>query len=170
MTFDFAKSLQGNSSLRAIVISGDDSLLLDESEFLIITHSDSSKRLYEIKYEYHCSPFKEVLIVDNLLAVGHEEHFYLFDLNTKTNMLRLKVEGYFGHMYFDSNHFYVADAHGLYCIDKNTSIKWHNNSLAIDGVIITKFLEDRISGSGEWDPPGGWRDFVINKQTGTLTN
>ena len=38
----------------------------------------------------------------------------------------------------------------------------------MDGVIIHDFYENKILGSGEWDPPGGWRDFTLDKQTGTL--
>jgi len=45
-------------------------------------------------------------------------------------------------------------------------IIWVNNSLGIDGVIIEKFDTDKIYGSGEWNPPGGWRDFVLDINTG----
>jgi len=76
------------------------------------------------------------------------------------------MEGYFGHLYYDTGTFYIADACGIHCIDRSTSLRWHNNRLAIDGVIINDFTENSIIGSGEWDPPGGWRDFIINRQTG----
>lgn len=168
MTFEFRDSFPDDLNLSPLLISRDVSRDLNGRQFLIVIENDLSKSLYEIRYEYHCSPFKEALIVDNVLAVGFEEHFYLFDLGRKANMLAIKMEGYFGHLYADGNNFYVADAFGLYCIDKNASVKWHNASLAIDGVIVSEFFENTISGSGEWDPPGGWRDFVLNKQTGIV--
>jgi hypothetical protein len=169
MNFNFADKLPASLNSEPILISGPDSFHLNRREYLIIVQDESVKKLYEIRYEYHCSPFKQAIIVDNILAVGHEEHFYLFNLMTSTNMLRLKMEGYFGHIYYDKNRFYIADAGGLYCIDKNASINWQNNNLAIDGVVINEFHENKILGSGEWDPPGGWRDFILNKQTGIAT-
>ncbi|MEO6721779.1 MAG: hypothetical protein ABIN67_15640 [Ferruginibacter sp.] len=77
------------------------------------------------------------------------------------------MEGYFGRLYLNKKYFYVADACGLYCIDKSGTILWKNNNLAIDGVIINDFAKDKIFGSGEWDPPGGWREFILDEQIGT---
>ena len=166
MSFNFTDTFPKDLKLPSILISGSDSLTLNNQTYLIIKNDDTSNSLFEIKYETHCSPFKQALKVDNLLAVGHEEYFYLFNLTTNKNLLRLKMEGYFGHLYYDADSFYIADAGGLYCIDKKAFIRWHNNSLAIDGVIINEFTENKIVGSGEWDPPGGWRDFILDRQTG----
>ena len=117
MTFDFTDKIpQDLNHQEPILISGLDTLEFGGREYLVINNNGMS--LYEIRYEYHCSPFKQAIIVDTILAVGHEENFYLFDLLTKTNILRLKMEGYFGHLYINSDNFYVADAGGLYCIDK----------------------------------------------------
>jgi hypothetical protein len=169
MNVNFTDKLSSDLNLLPILISGSDSSHLNGREYLIIIQNDVEKDLYEIRYEAHCSPFKQAIIVDEILAVGHEEHFYLFNLTTNTNMLRLKMEWYFGHLYYHNDFFYIADASGLYCIDKKASIHWQNNNLAIDGVIINEFAESKILGSGEWDPPGGWRDFVLDKQTGIAT-
>lgn len=167
MTFDFTNEIpQDLNHQEPILISGFDTLKFGGKEYLVINNNGTS--LYEIRYEYHCSSFKQAIIVDTILAVGYEEHFYLFDLLTKTNILRLKMRGYFGHLYINSDNFYVADAGGLYCIDKYGITHWQNNSLAIDGVIINDFVENKIFGSGEWDPPGGWLDFTLDKQTGAL--
>ena len=142
--------------------------MLNNQAYLIIKSDDHSTSVFEIKYEHHCSSFRQALIVDNLLAVGYEEYFYLFDLTAKKVLLRLKLEGYFGHLYYDTDSFYIADAGGLYCMHKNASICWHNNGLAIDGVIIKEFTENKITGSGEWDPPGGWRNFILDRHTGVI--
>jgi hypothetical protein len=101
------------------------------------------------------------MLIDKLLAVGHEGHFYLFDLSKNLSVLRLKMNGYFGHIHFDNEHFFVAGANGLYCISQNCEIAWQNLNLAIDDVIITDFTDKKIIGSGEWDPPVGWRDFLL---------
>lgn len=77
------------------------------------------------------------------------------------------MDGYFGHLYYDNGAFYIADAIGLHCIDKNGQILWYNAELGIDGVIVNEFTDSMIFGSGEFDPPGGWIDFSIDKLTGT---
>ena len=167
MIFNFTQVIpQDLNNQEPILISGLDTLELDGIEYLVIDNNE--KILFEIRYEYHCSPFKQANIIDTILAVGYEENFYLFDLSTKTNILRLKMEGYFGHLYLDNDNFLVADARGLYCIDKFSIIVWKNNNLGIDGVIINDFVDNTILGSGEWNPPGGWRDFTLDRQTGNL--
>ncbi|NTS44010.1 hypothetical protein HRG84_24235 [Flavisolibacter sp. BT320] len=150
------------------IISGEIPFHFSSSEYLVVRNGDE-KRAFKINYEHHCSPFKEAAIRENLLLVGHEEHFYLYDMAAKRNILVLKMEWYFGHLYFDEDFFYVADAQGLYKINGKGEIIWHNDNLGIDGVIIDKFTQNQIFGSGEWDPPGGWRGFVLDKKTGKST-
>jgi len=168
MTFVFTSILPDSVDLQPTLISGPESIHFTGKEYLIVNQNDSAKDLFEIRYEYHSSPFKQAMILKNILAVGFEEYFYLFDLFTKSNTLRLKMEGYFGHLYFNEDLFYVADSAGIYCINKNASIIWQNNNLGIDGVIINEFADNKIFGSGEWDPPGGWRGFILDKQTGFI--
>ena len=151
------------------VISGEAPFHFGNSEYLIVRDGEE-KRAFKIIYEAHCSPFRDAIIQDNLLLVGHEEHFYLYDLQARRSLLVLKLKGYFGHLYVDDDDsFYVADAQGLYRIDRNGNIGWHRESLGIDGIIIEKFTQGQIFGSGEWDPPGGWQDFVLDKKTGKNT-
>jgi hypothetical protein len=170
MNFIFSNDIPSSVHLKPILISGPDSTQFGGKEFLILDRDGKTEGLFEIRYEYHCSPFKQAIIVDHVLAVGFEEYFYLFDTTTQSNILKLKMEGYFGHIYFNDDLLYIADANGIYCINKTASIIWHNNNLGIDGVIIIEFSNNKIVGSGECDPPGGWRDFVLDKQTGLRTN
>lgn len=111
---------------------------------------------------------KGVCLLDKVLGVGHEENFYLFDLETKTNLVSIKIEGYFSHVYLIDKLFYVAGANGLYCLDNMGKIIWMNLNLGIDGVVIENFDNEVIFGAGEWDPPNGWRKFRLNKLTGEL--
>ena len=168
MTFVFTSILPDSVDLQPTLISGSDSIHFSGKEYLIVNQNDDTKYLFEIRYEYHCGPFKQAMIVSNILAIGFEQYLYLFDLVTKTNILKLKMEGYFGHLYFNEDLFYVADSAGINCISKNASIRWQNKNLGIDGVIINDFTNDKIAGSGEWDPPGGWRTFILDNRTGSL--
>lgn len=170
--FEFIKEIPFRYTKEVPLISGTGSSVFGGQEFLIIGDKenwyDDTKDIlaFEIRYEYSCSPFREVMVVNNILAVGHEEYFYLYDLNTKNSIVIFKVDGYFSHLYLHENIFYIADASGIMAINKAGDILWENHSLAIDGVIINDFDEGKIYGSGEYDPPGGWRDFIIDLATG----
>lgn len=169
MTIEFLDDIPDDTNLKPVLISGSTSAYYSNQKYLGVINGHTVTGLYEIKYQAHCNPFKEALLVDNLFAVGHEEHFYLFNIVTNQNVLRLKMNGYFGHLYFNAELFYVTDASGLHCIDKTGNIRWSNLGLAIDGVIINEFTGDKIMGRGELDPPGGWEDFSIDKATGFRT-
>lgn len=147
--FIFSNDIPRSVHLKPILISGPDSAQFGGKEFLILDRDGEAEGLFEIRYEYHCSPFKQAIIIDNILAVGFEEYFYMFDMITKSNILKLKTGGYFGHLYFSNDLLYVTDANGIYCINKTASIIWHNNNLGIDGVIINEFTNNKILGSGE---------------------
>ena len=166
MNFTFSNDLAESVNIESILISGPDSLNFTNKEYLILDSNGVTQGLFEIRYQAHCSPFKAAMIIDHILAVGFEEYFYMFDMISKSNMLKLKMEGYFGHLNFNEDLFYVADSAGIFCINKNTSIIWQTKDLGIDGVIINEFTNNKILGSGEWDPPGGWRNFILHKQTG----
>jgi hypothetical protein len=166
MNFKFEKSIASSYKKEALLISGADSLEFNGQEYLIIEENSKNVLVFEIKYKKHCSPFKEAKFLNNILAVGHEEYFYLYNLNTKSAVLKFKVDGYFSKLYLHNGLFYVADACGIRCLNKEGNILWANNNLAIDGVIINKFEDNKIYGIGEQDPPGGWEDFVLNSLTG----
>lgn len=53
---------------------------------------------------------------------------------------------------------------------KNGEIRWNNAGLGIDGVIVHKFSDDIITGSGEFDSRGGWIAFSLNKESGHKLN
>ena len=168
MTFQFLPQLPRHFTGHPSLISGQKSADFGGQEFLIMEH-DGHEDGFEIRFDTHYSPFKQACLMDNILGVGHEGYFYLFDLKANSNLLTLKLDGYFGHVYLDDSSFYIADASGLYCVDKSGKTIWENGNLGIDGVVIDKFADEVIFGSGEWDPPGGWREFKLSKLTGELT-
>lgn len=163
MKIEFIDNNENNHG--AILISGTNSVNYSGSQILC-ANINNEIRFYEIRYEYHCSPYKSADLIDNILIVGFEEFFYVFDTITNNNILSLKLSGYFDHYYQNNNLIYVADASGIYCLDINGVIYWHNNALGIDGVMINEFDDKYLYGCGEWDPPSGWVDFILDKQTG----
>nr|WP_294939421.1 hypothetical protein [uncultured Flavobacterium sp.] len=165
MNLKFVPSIPENSATKTILISGKNSKDLQQSIYLIDEDSENSIA-YEIKYQWQCSPFEEAKIIDNLLVVGHQEHFYIYDLIKNLNILALEIKGYFGYLYFYGAIFYVAGAYGIYAINKNGKLIWKNTGLAVDGVIIKEFTESKIFGIAELDPPGGWENFVLDRNNG----
>lgn len=164
MDFNFQTSLPDGYIGVPVLISGPESSDFRNYEYLVL---DSFEEIYEIRYAIHSGSFREAILHREMLAVGHEEHFYLFDIYQKKNIYTLQLDGYFGHLYLDGNYFYVTDANGIYCIDKS-GLHWSNNVLAIDGVIINAFTSEQILGEAEVDPPGGWKDFILDKNTGNF--
>lgn len=165
MTFTFSESLPADYCGKALLISGQDSLQFAGIEYLVVQDEDDTKA-FEIKYEYHCSPFKQAEIVEDLILVGHEQHFYLYDLVSQRNTLVLQMDGYFGHFYILGDYIYVADSGTLFCLDKSGNTLWRNTNLGVDGVIVKKFADNKVYGSGEWDPPDDWVEFILDLKTG----
>src|SRR5687768_4031465 len=167
MKFKFLPQLPRDFNGIPVLISGRESANLQEQEFLAIENG-GREYVFEIRYEVHCSPFKEACFLDTTLGVGHERHFYLFELENSTTLISIELEGYFGHVYMDGLLFYVAGASELYCLDKAGQIVWKKGDLGIDGVIVEQFENNAILGVGEWDPPDGWKPFKLSKATGEL--
>ncbi len=165
MTYRFTQRLPDDYYVKAILISGDDTAILSDYEFLVVEDEDTVQ-CFEIRYEGYEGPFEDAVILNNVLGVGFAGIFYLFDLESNNNLLRLEMCFYFGCLYVHQEHFLVADASGLYCINPEGKILWHNNNLGVDGVVVNDIAADKIFGSGEWDPPGGWEDFVLDRATG----
>lgn len=170
MHFKFTKTIPDEYKDKARLISGLESALLQNNEYIIVRQDKKDIYTFEIRFDISSGLYKEATIAGNILAVGHEEYFYMYNIDKNDNFLRYKVEGYFGHLYMHNNKFFVADACGLTCFDSSGNRIWENLTLAIDGVVINLFETNKIFGSGEQNPPGGWEDFVLDIETGKCIN
>jgi hypothetical protein len=169
MTFNFIDKEPYHVTPNSLLITGKESLNFNNLQLVEYVADNDEIFIFEIRYDHSCGPFREIVLLDNLLLIGYQEHFYIVNLDTMETILNLKVEGYFGSIYVDNKIIYMADAFGVYGIHRDGKIIWHNNNLGIDGVIINDFKENIILGSGEFDPPGGWIPFILDKRTGELT-
>jgi len=168
MNIEFTNSVPEELRNQILLVSGKESVKWSNVEYLLLEDNDTIKKAFQIRFEAHCSPFKDVIIRNNLLAIGHQGHFYLYDLLEDTSLLLLQVDGYFGHLYVNENWFYVTSSGSIYCIDEKGNLIWQNPSLGTDGILIERFGENKIYGSRECDPPGDWQDFVLDITTGKL--
>ncbi|WP_306353029.1 hypothetical protein [Flavobacterium sp. '19STA2R22 D10 B1'] len=165
MNIKFCSVIPRENENVPILISSKETIHYQKNEFIIIDFH-GNYNIYELRYEYKCSPFKKAVIEGNLLAVGHEMYFHLFDVKKNLNVLTMEISGYFSHLYYYDNIFYVAGAYGVYAINKGGKLLWSNECLAIDGVLINDFCQNYIRGIGELDPPGGWEEFILDRKTG----
>ena len=149
-----------------ILLSGAQSLDEKHHEYLLLKHNDSIQKVFEIRFKSFTGPYKEAAIFNKLVVVGHYQFLYLFDLVSNTSIVRSEMSGYFGHLYVNDNQLFVSDARSVYCFDSRGKMIWKNSGLGIDGVFISAFDEEKIHGSGQWDPPDGWRDFILNRING----
>ena len=168
MTYDFMDRLPAElTHLPIITISGSASMLMPGRAYLV-GRGHSEVPVFEIRYEYHSAPFREAVILGQVLAVGHECHFYLYDIEKSEHVLSLELNGYFGHFYINDDTFFITDASFVYGISLSGRMLWKSLCLGIDGVVVDEITHDRICGMGEWDPPGGWVPFWLDKETGAL--
>jgi hypothetical protein len=170
MNIEFTNSVPEELRNQIVIISGKESVKWSNVEYLVLKDNDRIKKAFQIRFESHYSPFKDAIMWNNLLAVGHQGLFYLYDLLENTRLLLFQLDGYFGHLYFNENLFYVTGSGSIYCIDERGNLIWQSPSLGADGILIERFNGNRIHGSGECDPPGGWKDFVLDITTGKLIN
>jgi hypothetical protein len=73
---------------------------------------------------------------------------------------------YFSDFLADGDYLLVTSGQGVVRLDRDAAIVWRNDALGLDGVIIFDIEDGLIDGQGEWDPPDGWRDFLISLETG----
>jgi hypothetical protein len=112
---------------------------------------------------------QEVLVWNDLIVIGFGSRVFVVNLNpgiTKT----YDQEGYFGSLYPLSERLLIASAWSLRCLDTSGDLLWLNAELGIDGVIVNHVENGLIYGEGEWDPPGGWRPFVLDLISGQSVN
>ena len=52
-------------------------------------------------------------------------------------------------------------------LQPDARLAWTSDIVRIDGVVVEGIIGDLIEGEGEWDPPGDWRRFFVDLQSGT---
>ena len=128
-----------------------------------------SQPLFRVDYygACQCYCFEEVLIWKDWLAIGIGEQVFLINIKNQ-KILKLHCEMYFGSFFPEEDYLLVVDGQGIHRIDREGEEIWHNYDLAIDGVLIDRIENEVIYGEGEWDPPGGWKPFQVDLQTGEI--
>ena len=116
-------------------------------------------------YPNEASPFESAILWNGFAAVGYGEHLYLVSLSTH-QVIEITLEGYFGYMHANDNQLLIASAQKVIAIGVTGEIQWQSEDLGIDGVVFHEVTQTEIRGAGEWDPPGGWKEFRHSVSTG----
>jgi len=109
--------------------------------------------------------FEEVVVWHGLVVVGFAEQVFVVRL-ADGYAKEIKLEGYFGHLYLEEDALLVASQCHLRRLSRKGELAWTSIDLGLDGVIVDRIENGVIYGQGEWDPPGGWRPFVLSLDTG----
>lgn len=134
--------------------------------FVTVEASDGSQLrldLYQASEETCC--FEEICFWLEFVVIGWGHHIHLVDLQTKT-VATIDLGGYFGSLHPVEQCLLVASDQCLFRIEPDGSVLWRSESLGIDGVTVSVVTEDVVRGSGEWEPPGGWRPYQVSLATG----
>jgi hypothetical protein len=73
---------------------------------------------------------------------------------------------YFSAFHAGPEYLLVVSGEGVLRLDPDGEVLWKASDLAIDGVTVESIEGGLIKGSGDWDPPGGYRPFVIRLDSG----
>lgn len=146
---------------------GDVPNTLGTPDFYCTVEKEGNPYLVVKIYVEYETPFTKAVIWNNYIAIGFSESFFLIDIENHSYS-NTHLDGYFGYTYPYENFLLIATQTNLICFDKQGSQLWATETLGIDGVIVNNFDGIKIYGSGEYDPPGGWVDFIINFRNGKV--
>ena len=109
----------------------------------------------------------QALIWGEWIALGFGERVYLVSLRA-ADARTIPLPGYFQDFHPRDEFLIILSGSGLTRIEPDGTVAWQRDSLAIDGTSVDRIVDGVIHGSGEWDPPGGWRRFAIRVRDGQL--
>jgi len=136
-------------------------------EFVVVFDSITGEPVANLKVESENGTiFKQSQAVNDLIAIGYGKKFVLYDLENKCKRFETSFELYFDCFIIDGEDIFVTSESEVLKIKLSGYLEWKTKDLGIDGVIISEISKSEIIGEGEWDPPGGWKPFVIDRETG----
>lgn len=134
---------------------------------LLSTNGEPRLRVevYSDPDEVHAFEDAEVWSDRVVIGFGERVHFVSCD---GTNAACHVLESYFGHIYATPDYLLVASAEIVRRFDRGGGLLWSSERVGLDGVVVHDAGPPLVRGEGEWDPPGGWRPFALDAETGVV--
>ncbi len=110
---------------------------------------------------------QDAIVWRDLLCIAYGDNVHLVSLADRS-VVTIELRGYFDGLHPMDDFLLIASEDRVFRIAPDRTLTWTSDFVAVDGVIISDIQPECITGSGEWDPPGGWRDFVLDTATGAL--
>jgi hypothetical protein len=124
------------------------------------------------QYE-ECDFFRDIRCLGEWLIIGYGEHVHFINLLTRV-LRSAGLPGYFGRLYtapefglpYERFDLLVASASSLARYTRTGTLLWETGDLGADDVLVESIKSVLVTGSGEWDPPGGWEPFTLVLESG----
>ena len=113
--------------------------------------------------------FEECLYHEGALWLGLGCRVARVDLDN-LEFREIKLGQYFGSFFPLGESLLICSATSLYRLGARGDVLWVTRDLGIDGVVVNRVKGEVIYGEGEWNPPGGWREFQLTVHQGHLLN
>jgi hypothetical protein len=137
--------------------------------FVTITDNDRPVLRVDLYAEDLCGGFKDAIVWEQRVFVGYCNAVYVIDTQKQSSSMII-LGSYFAAFYAARDYLLVASGEGLLRLSSRGEVMWRASELGIDGVLVKVIEDSLIKGEGEWDPPGGWRPFVLRLDSGELVS
>jgi hypothetical protein len=137
--------------------------------FVTVTDDDRPVLRVDLYAGELCAPFKDAIAWGRWVVVGYGNAAYVIDPQKQSGSMII-LGSYFTAFYTAKDYLLVASGEGLLRLSSNGEVMWRASQLGIDGVLVKVIEDSLIKGEGEWDPPGGWRPFVLRLDSGELVS
>jgi hypothetical protein len=133
------------------------------NRYLTVMHGDRPALRVDLYVWEGC--FQEILFIDDQMFVGMGDAVYVVGLADRS-VVTLELDLYFGSFFRLDTGVLAASATKLHRLDTNGNVFWETEMLGVDGVIVHDVVDGIVYGAGEWDPPGGWKEFQVSLESG----
>ena len=137
--------------------------------FVTITDDDRPVLRVDLYAGELCAPFKDAIAWEHRVFVGYGNAVYVIDPQKHSSSVII-LGSYFAAFYGARDYLLVASGEGLVRLSPRGEVMWRASELGVDGVLVNVIEDSLIRGEGEWDPPGGWRQFVLRLDSGELVS
>ena len=112
---------------------------------------------------------REALSWKRWIAIGLGERIYLV-ADDGNRVIEYPLDFYFNGFYPQEETLFAVSGEKIIRVNPDGSLLWVSEPVAVDGVNIFDVNDEIITGDGECDPPGGWREFKVDFDTGKRLN